>query len=430
MKRWSYALSAKLLLLFVGMALLFVVLVGVSLRYTFESHFEDHIRPHLLQYLEYVQHDIGMPPDRQRAQALADKLNIQIQIIDSSGSWSSHHVLVDLNDLELEHSIIENGKEYIFAKGKDREYFMTRQENVTLLFNVPHIRQGRGGFRLFGPLSVVLVILLVLYLATRHLFSPLTTIQAGVKRFGEGEFEHRINVHRRDELGDLANSINAMAAEIRQMLDAKRQLLLAISHELRTPLTRAKVALELLAENSESKQLGRDLTVMETLIEEIIETERLSSRHSTLNKEVKDIVAMIKEVVEDFYKQSILEINLPEAPVRLEFDAARLKLLLKNLIDNALRHTPDNADAPVITLKESQAKIEIQVKDHGVGVDAQHLPHLTEPFYRADPARQRETGGYGLGLYLCHMIADAHRGSLNIESETGKGTTVFVRLPK
>ncbi|MFC1665721.1 HAMP domain-containing protein, partial [Pseudomonadota bacterium] len=257
--RWRYALSAKLILLFVGMALLFAMIVGLGLSYVFKSHFENHVRPHLVQYLEYVQHDIGMPPNRQRAKTLADKLNIQIQIIDDRGAWSSHNELVELDNLKVEHRIVENGKEYIFAKGNHREYFLTHQENVTLLFDVPNVRQGKKGFRSFIPIGVVLLTLLLLYFATRRLFFPLTTIQAGVKRFAAGDLDHRISVNRRDELGDLANSVNAMASEIQQMLDAKRQLLLAISHELRTPLTRAKVALELLDETSLKKQLGDDI---------------------------------------------------------------------------------------------------------------------------------------------------------------------------
>ncbi|MFC1666038.1 sensor histidine kinase, partial [Pseudomonadota bacterium] len=168
----------------------------------------------------------------------------------------------------------------------------------------------------------------------------------------------------------------------------------------------------------------------EKLIEEIIETERLSSRHGALNKESKDLVAVIQELIDDFYADAGLDINLPEQPVILELDVARLKLLLKNLIDNSLRHTPVKADPPAVTLTQSRVKVEIEVEDRGVGVDAEHLPHLTEPFYRVDPARQRSTGGYGLGLYLCQMIVDAHQGSLLIESKMGKGTKIVVALPR
>ena len=85
---------------------------------------------------------------------------------------------------------------------------------------------------------------------------------------------------------------------------------------------------------------------------------------------------------------------------------------------------------PAISLSQLANEIVITVRDYGVGIEAQHLPHITEPFYRADPARQRQTGGYGLGLYLCRMIAEAHGGRLTINSKPGSGTEVQVHLPQ
>jgi signal transduction histidine kinase len=112
----------------------------------------------------------------------------------------------------------------------------------------------------------------------------------------------------------------------------------------------------------------------------------------------------------------------------MDIDAARIKLLLKNLLENAVRHTPEGSPPPEIRLGVEKDHVEITVTDRGSGIDATHLPHLTEPFYRVDPSRQRETGGYGLGLYLCRMIVQAHGGKMGIESDKGKGTEVKVRL--
>jgi signal transduction histidine kinase len=103
-------------------------------------------------------------------------------------------------------------------------------------------------------------------------------------------------------------------------------------------------------------------------------------------------------------------------------------LLLKNLLENALRYSPAT-QAPVLRCCYDEQQLYLTLQDQGPGIAAEHLPHLTEPFYRVDPARQRKTGGYGLGLYLCRMIAQAHGGSLTIESVPGQGTTVTVILP-
>ena len=122
-------------------------------------------------------------------------------------------------------------------------------------------------------------------------------------------------------------------------------------------------------------------------------------------------------------------LQLFSIPIAMEVDGPRIMLLLKNLLENALRHTPDGAKPPEIKLEQQGDTVIITVKDSGKGIVPEHIPHLTEPFYRADASRHRETGGYGLGLYLCRVIAEAHGGELIIQSEVGKGTSVVVKLP-
>ena len=425
-----HSLSGKLILLFIIIAVVFVMLVGSGIRHTFQQHFKDNIRPHITQYLEYVKADIGTPPDQTRAQELADRLKIEIQIFDSENSWSSSGKLTSTENLEVERDFIIDGNYFSYVQDKaDRHYLMARDGDATLLFNVTNVRDQRKGFKGWIPLVILLLILLVLYHATRRLFSPLDSIKAGVQKFGAGDIEHRININRNDELGELADSFNTMADDIQQMLDAKRQLLLAISHELRSPLTRTRLAAEMLEDGNNKAQIIRDIKEMETLIEELMETERLSSRHTKLNKTQCDIVALINDVVQTWYKNAGIVIQLPEAAAMLDIDLARIKLLLKNLLDNAVTHTHEGSLPPKITLTLEHNYAVVTVIDHGKGIELQHLPNLTEPFYRVDPSRQRETGGYGLGLYLCKMIIEAHDGELEIESNIGAGTHVMVKLP-
>ena len=168
---------------------------------------------------------------------------------------------------------------------------------------------------------------------------------------------------------------------------------------------------------------------MAAMIEELIETERLSSRHRKLNKTRHDIAELINGIVRSHFDGEGINVRLPETALTLDVDAARIKLLLKNLLENAVRYTRDDARAPEVDLRVDRQEVIITISDHGKGIEARHLPHLTEPFYRADPSRQRETGGYGLGLYLCKMIAKAHGGRLAIDSITGEGTRVMVKLP-
>lgn len=422
------SLSGKLLLLFITIIVLVVLLVSGSMRHVFRSHFNDHIRPHLLQYLRYVQNDIGLPPDRNKAQRLAKELNIEILIQDKQNDWSSHGRRINLNEAKVQHRYYDKDIEYALVEIDDDDNFLRiRLNTTTLFFGIPN-RQRELHAKAFIPLATLTLILFLLYYATRRLFSPIETIQAGVQQFGAGNLSHRIDIKRSDELGELASSFNTMADDINKMLEAKRQMLLAISHELRSPLTRTKVATELLDDDEQRQRLNRDLNEIEKLIEELLETERLSTPHRILNLAASSLQDLIKQVSEDFYNDKNVQLDLPDKDITLEVDVTRIKLLLKNLIENALRYSP--AGTPVrISLTRQANKVEIRVSDEGKGIDSKHIPHLTEPFYRVDPARQRETGGYGLGLYLCHMIAEAHGGRLDIISQKNNGTTIQITLP-
>jgi signal transduction histidine kinase len=161
-----------------------------------------------------------------------------------------------------------------------------------------------------------------------------------------------------------------------------------------------------------------------------METERLSSGHQAVNRTEQDLVLLVQEVLADHFAGQALQLDLPDAPQVLPLDSARVKLLVKNLLDNALRYTPAGAPPPRLRVTAGADTITLEVTDSGPGIEAEFIPYLTEPFYRVDPARQRDTGGYGLGLYLCDMIVKAHGGRLEISSEVGKGTRVRVVLPR
>ena len=317
------------MVLFLVMAIIFVTMVGAAIRHAFQGHFRDNIRPHITQYLEYVQADIGSPPDPIRAAQLARRLNIEIQIIDRSGPWSSSGHLTNIDNVEIERDFVINGNQFFHMEANGQHYLMARDGDSTLLFNVPNLREQRGGFRGWIPLLILLILLMVLYHATRRLFAPLDKIRQGVDKFGTGDVEHRIQISRKDELGELADSFNAMADDIQQMLDAKRQLLLAISHELRSPLTRARVAAEILQESDEKMQIIQDINAMESLIEELTETERLSSRHSVLNRSRQNIVELVHDTIRTNFEGAAIGLDITENEMMVECDAARIRLLVK-----------------------------------------------------------------------------------------------------
>jgi signal transduction histidine kinase len=115
--------------------------------------------------------------------------------------------------------------------------------------------------------------------------------------------------------------------------------------------------------------------------------------------------------------------------VTRQVDAIRLRLVAKNLIENALRYNPEGGPPVAVELRVVPGAVALSVRDHGPGIAREALARVTEPFFRADPARSRTTGGFGLGLYLCRRIAEAHRGTLAIDSEPGRGTVATVTIP-
>ncbi|WP_296443914.1 HAMP domain-containing sensor histidine kinase, partial [Rhodoferax sp. UBA5149] len=299
--------------------------------------------------------------------------------------------------------------------------------------------------RLVGwiTLAVLLAMTALAYARVRRLLRPLDDIRAGALRFGQGDFAQAIPVHhpqRPDELGELAATINTMGGDIHQMLDAKRALLLAISHELRSPLTRARLNTELLPETADvqasREALLRDLGLMRDLITDLLESERLASPHAALQREPTDLAALVQEVVSSLPGAPPVQLHVaPDLPM-LALDRSRMRLLLRNLLDNALRHSADAAQPPTLQLQADKAAdrrgtgqgVRLTVRDHGPGVPEDQLPHLAQPFYRPDAARERTTGGVGLGLYLCKLVAQAHGGTFSVRNAQ-PGLEVSVTLP-
>ena len=181
--------------------------------------------------------------------------------------------------------------------------------------------------------------------------------------------------------------------------------------------------------------MTEDLQEMEKLIADLLESERMNQGHSVLSKTPTNLKDLVDEVCEDLGATNA--INAVDDIPHVAIDRTRIRLLLRNLIGNSLTH--GGPSPPTIAATRGSAAnsasgatmdtLKISVADSGTGVDPTHIDHLTEPFYRTDESRTRSTGGFGLGLYLCKLIAEAHGGKIFIDSVRGQGTTVSVLIP-
>ncbi len=432
-RRTRHSLRVRLVLLFLLLAAAMSAVFLGGIGKAFSSGWRGAVDPLIDDYADRLVAEIGTPPSVARAQVLAARLPVVVQIEGPQLSWASGP---------------RPRRGPPWARGDDGE----RAERAAVVRHTadghriaftlrPRPGQGEPQRFVWGTLALLLGLTAAAYALVHRLLRPIRDIGAGVRRFGAGQFEPPIPVrHARhpDELSELAQSVNQMAGDIRQMLDAKRALLLAISHELRSPLTRARLNAELLPEDAATQAaraaLLRDLGQMRELIADLLESERLASPHAALQREPTDLPALARALIGEMAAAHprATELRLQadsalDAPQWL--DAGRVRLLLRNLLDNALRHTPAGAPAPELRLgRRAGGGVVIELRDHGPGVAPEQLARLSEAFYRPDAARQRRSGGVGLGLYLVRLVAQAHGGSFSARN-AAPGLAVRVELP-
>ncbi len=425
-KRLRQSLITRLMLYFVMVGVLVIILFGINLAQSIKAHYKQDLLPNIVQYLDYIVQDIGEPPDLNKARHLSDGLSFELSIRGPGINWQSSARIPDISKLEFENAP-EPYQRYQIAFERGNNYLMLKHNGYTYLYVVGRLFRSESHQRNFPMLVIFILTLLLLFVLIRRSLKPLKPINDAVVRIGQGDLLHPLQPTGSIEFKNLGQGINKMSQQIHSMLEAKQQLLLAISHELRSPLTRARVNLELIADDATRQALVDDIREMESLIALILESERLNQPHAVLNRTDFQLDEMIRELLNEFFADSLITTDLQSITVHA--DRARLELLLKNLLDNAVKYSSESDKHPTIRLMQNQQKIIIEVEDYGCGMAAQDLDKATEAFYRADPARQRATGGFGLGLYLCQKIVDAHQAQMEIQSQLDEGSLVRIILP-
>lgn len=418
--RLSHSLRWRLVALFVLLALATTAVFVAGTREVFSTGWRGVALPLIADYVDRLAAEIGDPPDLARAQAITRRLPVAIRIEGPALNWDSHPERQRYHDhFRDPHS----------AREEMLRTLLTRRtaDGHRIVFGVGSLQwPQRPAWFAWATLTGLLVLTALAFAYVRHLFRPLDDIRAGAQRYGAGDFSQPIPQRRRDELGELAGQVNAMAEGLNRMLEGQRGLLLAISHELRSPLTRARLNAELVAEGPERDALLRDLAAMRDLISDLLESERLARGDASLQREPTDLNALASSLVTAEFAGRGVVLDLAPGLPTLALDRARLQLLLRNLLDNALRH--GGGAAVHLSTRAEAGGVQVAVRDHGPGVDEGTLARLAEPFFRPDAARSRERGGVGLGLYLSRLVAQSHGGRLDI-ARAEPGLRVSAWLP-
>jgi signal transduction histidine kinase len=318
-----------------------------------------------------------------------------------------------------------------------------------------------------GRLGLVMLTLLPLallgagaggYAVASRALAPVDQITRSAADISAQDLSQRLPVTTRDELGRLATTFNALIERLQQAFERQRRFTADASHELRTPLSiiRAITSQKPGApvggrrrtpeEYEEAlHQIDEAAAYMTKLAAHLLTLARADSGQLLLEKERIDLTELLEHVA-----GQVGEASGRSIPVHSEEpggagpsggagprgaaggwvmgDPMRLIELFLNLLDNAARYTPATGSVEVHVSSEGD-HTRVVVRDTGIGIPPEHLPHIFERFYRVDKARAREEGGVGLGLAIARWVAEAHGGSIWAESEPGRGTTMTVTLP-
>lgn len=290
-----------------------------------------------------------------------------------------------------------------------------------------HWREQGAHIPIFPLLIItVLIVSLGAYPIAKRLTYRLENLKKGVEALGAGQLSTRIPVQGCDEVAVLATSFNQSAARIQALLASHRQLLANASHELRSPLARMRMSLALLAEqqnleqSSAVKALRQDMQELNQLVEEILLASRLDTLETPLEHHEVDLSGLLAE------ECARLELDCEAEAVEVVGEERLLRRLIRNLLENAVRHGGGQVEARLIRKIPIQASL--QVLDRGVGISPEAQIHIFEPFYRPTGYGEGQ-GGWGLGLSLVKQIATRHKGSVTCSSRSGGGTVFEVLLP-
>jgi signal transduction histidine kinase len=312
------------------------------------------------------------------------------------------------------------------------------QTIVERLISFPKMELVNRLFRIL--LSISLVGILVGIIGSRGLAAPLRNLALAARAVGSQDLSQRIEVRGTDEVREVAIAFNAMAEALEEAEELRSNMLADIAHELRTPLSVIQGNLRAILDDvyeldkvevarlyDQTRQLSRLVGDLHDLT--LLEANQFSLDLTDLN--LIDLLRGISEIYRPIFKDQGVQLSLdiPEMISPLRGDYARLTQCVNNLLNNALRHTPQGGKVN-LSLVEKDGQIEISVSDNGVGIDEEHLPLVFNRFYRVDSDRNRKTGGTGLGLAITKALVSAHSGKIIVESGgINQGSRFTISLP-
>lgn len=407
------------------------------------EHFSDYQVKDLLTRWEIENRRIRKSPVMVRI--LKDN---QFQIMDNLTGWQREIIFPDF---ERDSKFMETGGAFMdihFQKKPIRLFYsrceLPRMASLVIQCGKPLDEVERALARLrfiiwvTAPLAVVAACF-VGWVIIRRSFSPVNQMISEARKITGANLQSRLpRTQVGDEIDRLAETLNEMMDRIEVSTKSIREFSSDVSHELKTPLAIIRGEIDLALRRSRSPEtlvqtlqvIGGEVNEMIRLVDDLMLLVRSDSRQLRFEKKFLSLEALITQVSERFReraaKKQIKFENHIHSDVNVTGDDVYLKRLFSNLLDNALKFTPEGGSVEII-LRRSSGSAVVEIKDTGMGIEPELQPKVFARFYRTDQARSHE--GAGLGLNIAKTISDVHGGSIELRSVPGKGTSVFVSLP-
>ena len=281
---------------------------------------------------------------------------------------------------------------------------------------------------------------LLVWLMSRRVLSPVRTLGAAAQKLGQGDLAQRVPASVPGELGQLAHTFNIMADNLQEAEKRRRYLVADVAHELRTPLSNIQGYLEavkdgLLQPNSATIHIiHQQVLHLVRLVEDLRVLALAKSGSLRLDYQAVAPGELLKQTAEAFRdragtKRVALVLDLPPQLPTVEMDRTRVTQVVGNLLENAILHSPEGSMVTISAHAPDPETLRLAVADQDSGIKPEELPQIFDRFYRVDPSRTRATGGSGLGLTIAKQLVEAHQGTIGVASKVGKGSCFYVELP-
>ena len=286
-----------------------------------------------------------------------------------------------------------------------------------------------------STLGTAAVALLLAFALSGRILHPVSELTAAAHRMRQGDLEVRVVPRGDDEIARLGRAFNEMAERLSDIERTKRQMVGDVAHELRSPVTNLRCGLEAIQDGLVALDRDRidalhsETLLLQRLIADLQDLALAEAGSLALERQPVDVAEIVRRALGADQGGAAVTVAIDPRAAEVTADAGRLEQILRNLVSNARRHTPDDGRIDIRAIRDG-GQVRIAVADTGSGIRPEHLPHVFDRFYRADPSRDRATGGAGLGLAIVRRLVEAHGGSVSAESGgAGHGTIVTISIP-